>query len=40
MHNLHDFTCILISITAQDVESTVQDVKIKDNPVHLTAFSY
>ena len=33
MYTLHDFTCILLS-------RTVQDVKTKGNPVNLTAFCY
>ena len=40
MRTLHDFTCTLLSVTVQDIESTVQDVKTKGNPVNLTAFSY
>ena len=31
---------ILLSISVQDAESTVQDVETKDNPVNLTAGSY
>ena len=31
---------MLLCITAQDVESTEQDVETKDNPVTLMAFSY
>ena len=40
MYALHDFTCMLLSVTAHDVESTVQDVETKANPVILTAVSY
>ena len=40
MCTLHDFKCMLPSVTAQDVESTVQDVEAKGNPINLTAFSY
>ena len=36
---IHDFTCILLSVTMKDVKSTVQDVDTKGNPVVLTAFS-
>ena len=37
---LHDFTCMFLSVTVQNVESVVQEVKAKRNPVNLTAFSY
>ena len=40
---LHDFTCMLLSVTVHDIESTAQDcpdVETKGNPVILTAFSY
>ena len=40
MQILHYFKCILLSITAQYIESTVQDVETKGNPVSLTTFSY
>ena len=40
MGTVHDFTCMLLSVTVQDVESTVQDLETKGNPVNLTAFSY
>ena len=40
MRTLHDFTCILLSVTVQDVQSTVQNVETKVNPVNLTAFFY
>ena len=36
----HDFTCTLLSVTVQDVGSTIQDFETKANPVILTAFSY
>ena len=35
---LHYFTCILLSITAQDTEPTVQDEGPKGNPANLTSF--
>ena len=34
------FYMILLSITVQDVESTVQDTETKGNSVNLTEFSY
>ena len=37
---LHDFTCMLLSVAAEDVESTVQYVETRGNPVNLTAVSY
>ena len=37
---LHDFTCILLSITAQNIDATVQDIETKGNPVNLAAFFY
>ena len=37
---LHDFTCMLLSVTEQDVESTVKDIEAKGIPVNSTAFSY
>ena len=40
MCTLHNFTCIILSGTVQDVESTVQIIETKDNPVNLTGFSY
>ena len=40
MRILHVVTCTLISKTEEDVETTVQDVETKDNPVNLTAFFY
>ena len=40
MCTLHNFTCVLLSETVKDVESTVQDVEAKGNPVKLTAFLY
>ena len=36
---LHDFACILLSVTVQDGESTVQDVERNCNLVNITAFS-
>ena len=38
--SLHDFTCMLLSVTVQDIESTVQAVEAKGNPVIFMAFSY
>ena len=38
MCTLHDFTCVLLSVTVQVVESTVRDVETKGIPVNLTAF--
>ena len=35
---LHDFTCMLLFETVQDVESTAQDVGTNGNPVNLTVF--
>ena len=40
MCSLHDFTAIILSLTARYVESTVQDVETKNNSVNLTAYSY
>ena len=40
MCTLHNFTCMLLSVTVQDVESTVQDVGTEGNPVNLTTLSY
>ena len=40
MRTLHHFTCILLSVTVQDVESTVQNVETNGNAVNLTVFSY
>ena len=37
---LHGFTCMLLCVTVQDVESTGQDIETKGNPVNLTVFSY
>ena len=37
---LHDFTCMLLSVTERYVEPTVQDFETNGNPVKLTAFSY
>ena len=37
-HILQDFTCTLLSITAQDAESTVEDIETKGNPLTLTVF--
>ena len=37
---LQDSTCMLLSVTEQFVESTVQDIETKDNPVNVTAFFY
>ena len=37
---LHDFTFTLLTKTAQHVDTKVQDVETKDNPLKLTAFSY
>ena len=31
MCNFHDFTCMLFSVTVQDVESTVQNVEQKEH---------
>ena len=39
MCTLHDSTCMLLSVTVQDVEPTVQD-KEEGNTANLTAFSY
>ena len=36
MKILHDFTCILLSVTEQDVESTVQIVERKGNSINFT----
>ena len=40
MYDLHDFTCMLLSVTVHDVESTIQDIETEGNSVILTAFSY
>ena len=40
MCTANDFKCMLLSIIVQDVESTVQHIKIKDNSLNVTAFSY
>ena len=37
---LHDFTCMLLSVAIEDVESTAQAIEIRGNPVNVTAFSY
>ena len=37
---VHYFRCMIHSVTVQNIESTVQDVETKGNPVSLTAFSY
>ena len=34
------FTCMFLSVTVQDVESTVQDVETKGSLINLTAFFY
>ena len=39
MSTLDNFTCMLLSVTVQDVRSTLQDVQIKGNPVNLMSFS-
>ena len=40
MRALHDFTWLLLSGRIQDVESTVQGVETKGNPINLMSFSY
>ena len=40
MCTLHDFTCMLLPVTVQDVELTVQIVETNANFVNLRAFSY
>ena len=40
MCTLHDFTFMLISLTVQDIESTVQYIEAKGNPVNLTPPAY
>ena len=40
MRTFHTFTCMLISVTVQNVESTVQDIETKSSSVNLMAFFY
>ena len=40
MFTLHDFTCMLVSLTVLDVELTLQDLETYGNSLNLTAFSY
>ena len=40
MCSLRDFTCMLLSVTVLDVESTVQDIETNGNLVNATAFFY
>ena len=40
MCTLHDFTSMLLSVTVQDVELTVQDAEMQWNPVNLITVSY
>ena len=40
MSILQDFMYILLSMTVHDIESTVQIVQTKGNPVNSAAFSY
>ena len=34
MYTAYDFTCMLLSVTLKDVESTVQHIEAKGNPVN------
>ena len=40
MCNIHDFKCIVLSVTLQDVESIVQDVETNVDLISVTAFFY
>ena len=34
MRTLHDFTCMLLSVTVQDVDARVKDFETKDSPIN------
>ena len=40
MCTLHYYTSMLLSVTVEKVESTVQNVETKGNSIYLTSFSH
>ena len=40
MFTLHNFLCMLLSVTVQEFGSKLQDVETKGNPINIKAFLY